>query len=201
MSSTELCRKTGVFQKTAWLFRMKVLQAMESSDRHPLEGLVDVKKQNILKEIITKSGKKKTEKKQVIFGIERKSNGVARVYCKMITDYLKKEFQQFVKKKISKDSRIKSCQWCSDQSGDLENSYTFIKPVDQSNKEFGLINRVTKRLQSWLSGMHCKVQHLQFYLNEFCYRHNRHIMKAEIFDDLLGRMMKHEPRPYLMIIA
>ena len=112
ISSTELSRKTGLLQKTAWLFRMKVLQAMESTDRHPLEGHVVLKKIMVTKEEVGKDGKRKTSKKPVILAIEKKSNGAARIYSKVLTRNSKKEFQEFVKTKISKDARIKSCTWC-----------------------------------------------------------------------------------------
>lgn len=42
MASTELSRKQGLRQKTCWLFKQKVMKAMESSGKHPLDGKVDV---------------------------------------------------------------------------------------------------------------------------------------------------------------
>ena len=40
MSSTELSRKLELRQKTCWLFKRKVMQAMKTSGRYPLKGTV-----------------------------------------------------------------------------------------------------------------------------------------------------------------
>ncbi len=37
------------------------------------------------------------------------------------------------------------------------------------------------------------VTYIQDYLNEYCYRYNRHRMKGEILDDIITRMVRHEP--------
>ena len=37
-----MSRKLQLRQKTCWLFKQKVMQAMASSDQHPLEGKVEV---------------------------------------------------------------------------------------------------------------------------------------------------------------
>ena len=42
ISSTELSRKLGLRQKTCWLFKQKVMKAMESSRGYPMSGKVDV---------------------------------------------------------------------------------------------------------------------------------------------------------------
>lgn len=201
ISSTELSRKTGLFQKSAWLFRIKILQSMESSDRHPLEGLVEMKRLMMNKITTGKTGTKKLGKKQVILSIEKKSNGAARIYSKLVTQNSNREFQQFVKRKISRDAKIRTCKCCYSNLNSLKGSYHIDCPEDQGIKISPLMKRVSGRLEDWLVGIHGQVEHLQYYLNEYCYRHNRHRMKGEIFDDLLIRMVRHEPRPYLMLIA
>lgn len=198
ISSTELARKAGIKQKTAWLFRMKVLQAMESTNRHPLEGLVELNKIKMISEEVDKTRKKVTSKKATILAVEKKGGGAARIYAFKLPSNAVKGLQAFVNNKISKEATIKSCQWCKSNMGELNNTYQSSCP---DNKEFVVIRRVEDRLKAWLSGIHGKVKHLQFYLNEYCYRHNRHRMKGEIFDDLLSRMVRHEPRTYFEIIA
>ncbi len=42
ITSTELSRKLGLRQKTCWAFKRKVMKAMGSSGKHPLEGNVEV---------------------------------------------------------------------------------------------------------------------------------------------------------------
>ena len=180
---------------------MKVLQAMESSDRNPLEGNVEIKKVLISQETIVRDGSKKMIKKDVIIAIEKKSSGVARIYSRILSQQSKREFQKFVKTKILKDSNTKSCRWCSNNFENLENEY-YMRSFSYAEKEsMPLIKRMKTGIEAWLKGMHGKVQHLQFYLNEYCYRHNRHRMKGEIWDDLIVRMMNHKPSPYKNLIA
>lgn len=42
IASTELSRKLALRQKTCWLFKRKVMEAMKSSGKHPLKGFVEV---------------------------------------------------------------------------------------------------------------------------------------------------------------
>lgn len=42
ITTTELGRKLGLTQKVCWLFKRKVMTAMESSGNFPLEGTVEV---------------------------------------------------------------------------------------------------------------------------------------------------------------
>lgn len=42
ISSTELSRKLGLRQKTCWLFKQKVMQAMKSSGNNKMKGKIEV---------------------------------------------------------------------------------------------------------------------------------------------------------------
>lgn len=201
ITSTDVTRKSNLNQKTAWLFRIKILQAMESTNRHPLEGQVELMKTMFIKEDFDKDGKRKLGKKQTVIFLEKKSGGAARIYAKLLVDNSKKDFQKFVTAKIAKDARIKSCHWCTENFGELDKIFNSPDSVDKTGKEFKVMRRIEDRFKAWLSGVHGKVVYLQYYLNEYCYRHNRHRMKGEIFDDLLIRMVRHEPRPYSKLIA
>ncbi len=48
---------------------------------------------------------------------------------------------------------------------------------------------------------HGHAKHLQYYLNEYCYTYNRNKMKEGIFDNLLNRMLNHQPMPNKAIIS
>ncbi len=76
ISSTELSRKLQLRQKTCWLFRMKVLQAMASSDLFPLQGQVEMD-EYIAGHEGKGSGDKKKRKKLVIIALEKAGRGVS----------------------------------------------------------------------------------------------------------------------------
>ena len=42
ISSCQLARTLQLRQKTCWLFKQKIMRAMESTNRHPLEGNVEI---------------------------------------------------------------------------------------------------------------------------------------------------------------
>ena len=56
-----------------------------------------------------------------------------------------------------------------------------------------LAHRVVTNMINWLYTRHGHVTYLQDYLNEYCYRYNRHRMKGEILDDIIARMVRHRP--------
>jgi len=193
-SSTNLARQTGLQQKTCWLFKVKVMQAMESTDRHPLEGDVDISHIIIEKNLIQEDGKRKGGKSRVFVAIEKKGGGAARVYALAMDRTSAKKTDAFIKRKIDK---------CAILNLDAETQYCLTGSPALENKNYDkkLATRVTRNMTDWLRSRHGNVVYLQFYINEYCYRHNRHRMTGEILDDLVDRMINHEPRPYKMIVS
>ncbi|MCP3659006.1 MAG: transposase [Bacteroidetes bacterium] len=63
------------------------------------------------------------------------------------------------------------------------------------------MHRFIMNFKSWLRGIHHSVSQLQSYINEYTYRFNRYFMKENIFENLLTRMLKHEPRNYKSFIG
>ena len=79
----------------------------------------------------------------------------------------------------------------------MKNEYKNLIQVE-SNKgtNFNTMHRFIMNFKSWLRGIHHSVSSLQDYINEYTYRFNRHYMQKNIFDNLLLRMIKHEPVQY-----
>lgn len=197
IASTELSRKLQLRQKTCWLFKQKVMQAMESSDRHPLEGKVEVEKF----EIGFRSGTKKKKPKLIIIAIERKTKGVSRIYAKQISESSRNNLRNFIENKVSSDAEVKVSSKAPFLI--LEKEMNNLKPKGKGTPgiHFDHMRRVIYGFKSWLSGIHGHATHLQYYINEYCYRYNRHRMKEEIFDDLVTRMVRHAPAPYKFIVS
>lgn len=63
----------------------------------------------------------------------------------------------------------------------------------KKKNDFKDLQRVVMNLKSWLIGIHHHLEHLQGYLDEYCYRFNRSIMKGNIFDNLKVRVVKALP--------
>lgn len=201
MASTELSRKLELRQKTCWLFKQKVMKAMQSSDQYPLDGQVEVdefvvgqKEENVI-------GRKNNKKKLVVIAIQKKGKGVARMYARHIQKASKKELGGFMEQKIVKEAEITTDGWLAYHG--LKKQFHNLKQIRSGKKgrNFSILHRTIMGFKLWLKGIHGHATHLQGYLDEYCYRFNRSFMKEGIFDNLLTRMVRGAPCPYKMIIA
>ena len=64
-----------------------------------------------------------------------------------------------------------------------------------------LAHRAISNLKTWLQGTHRGVapEHLQAYLDEFVFRHNRRATPMAAFQTLLGLSTTHQPTTYAEI--
>ena len=63
-------------------------------------------------------------------------------------------------------------------------------------KIFPLMHRQIMMIKGWLRGTHHHCEHLQKYLDEFCYRFNRLKHPDTLFHSLIERMVFHQPLFY-----
>jgi transposase-like protein len=200
ITSTELGRKLNLKQKVCWLFKQKVMKAMESSGNFPLEGIVDVDETFVGGIDENSKGRKKGKKKLVVAAIEKKKKGVSRFYAKVIDQASAKNLGSFMREKIKNDANITTDKWTGYKP--LAKEFPNMKHVKSGKKgeNFPELHRVIMNFKGWLRGVHHHVEHLQDYINEYTYRFNRSFMKGNIFDNLLEKMIKIQPHPYKTII-
>jgi hypothetical protein len=201
ISSTELSRKLGLRQKTCWLFKMKVMKAMESSGNNKIEGNTEVDETVVGGQEEGVVGRKNNKKKLVVFAIERKGKGVSRMYGKVIQHSSAKELGDFMKATIAPSANIKTDQWTGYKplSHDFENLVQ-VKSGKKGNN-FPDLHRAIMIFKSWIRGIHHNVGYLQLYIDEYCYRFNRSNMKEGLFENLMMRMINKPPCSYKQIIA
>lgn len=199
ITSTELSRKLGLRQKTCWFFRRKVMKAMASSQQNLMMGKVEVDEMVVGQKEEGLKGRQKGKKKEVVVGIEKKGNKVSRVYAKVVPNASTPELKAFFDTYISPKAKVKTDKWKGYTP--LKEQYSLLEQVHSGQKgsNFKDMHRVIMMIKAWLRGVHHSVEHLQEYLDAYCYRYNRHFMKAPIFDNLMVRMVNHPPCPkYLM---
>ena len=201
IASTELSRKLELRQKTCWLFKMKVMQGMKSSDRFLLEGDVEVDEFVIGGQEEGVRGRKNGKKKLVVVAIERKGKGISRAYAKVISQSSAKEFKPFFEAKIDKTAHITTDGWSAYKP--IQKVFKNLVQIKSGKKgeNFKPLHRWIMGMKSWLRGVHHHATHIQYYLDEYCYRYNRHQMKEGIFDNLLLRMVNAKPAPYKIIVG
>ena len=200
ISSTELSRKLELRQKTCWLFKQKVMKAMESSGEFPMDGKVDVDETYVGGQDDGIIGRKGGSKKIVVLGIEKQGKGVSRMYAKVIGSASKRNLKEFMQHHIKKEALVRTDKWAGYKG--MENEFPNIiqEKSERKGKNFVELHRCIMMFKAWLRGVHHSVRHLQAYINEYTYRFNRHKMKEGIFENLVNRMIKNPPHTYKMII-
>jgi transposase-like protein len=200
MSSTELSRKLELRQKTCWLFKQKVMRGMESSGKHPLEGDVEVDEFVVGQQEEGTRGRGNKRKKLVVLAIERKGKGVSRMYARHIKDGSHASLSPFLKDTVSPGAAILTDGWAGYKPS--LNDFPAMKQILSGEKggNFPFVHRVIMGFKAWLRGIHSHAELLQGYLDEYCFRFNRSFMKKETFNNLMAKLIRHDPCPYKMII-
>ena len=169
ITSTELSRKLDLTQKVCWLFKRKVMVAMDSSGNFPLSGLVEVDETFVGGSDENSKGRKKGTKKLVVVAIEKKKKGVSRFYAKVIDKADAAELGAFMEQKITKDAQILTDEWTGYKP--LEKIFPNMthKKSGKKGENFPELHRVIMNFKSWLRGIHHHVGDLQDYINEYTY--------------------------------
>lgn len=201
ITSTELSRKLDLKQKVCWLFKRKVMKAMESRGNFLLEGIVEVDETFVGGSDENSKGRKKGNKKLVVVAIEKKNKGVSRFYAKVIENANAENLGDFMRSKIKKNARVTTDEWTGYKP--LDKDFENMNHIKSGKKgeNFPELHRVIMNFKSWLRGLHHSVKDLQDYINEYTYRFNRSFMKGNIFDNLMSKMMCTPPYYYKTIIT
>lgn len=195
ISTYELSRKLGLQQKTCWLFRRKVMEAMKSSGKYPLTGQVEMDEFYVDGPEEGNKGRGNRKKKQVVLAIEVDNYGIHRSYTKVIPNANATELSTFADTTIATSAHIRIDGW-SGYSLIKEDFPNLVQEPSKNGEKFPLIHRQIMMIKAWLRGVHHHCKHLQAYLDEFNYRFNRLKHLDTIFHKLILRMMEHPPKIY-----
>jgi hypothetical protein len=196
MSSLELSSEFEQRPMTCWEFKWKIQQAMQSSLNYPLTGEVHVDECFIGGEEEQKQGRSKGKKKLVIVALEKLPfNGVGRAYAQIIENGSSASFRPFFEAHISKNAEVITDEWTG--YSPLKKDYPKLKQIpsnrgkNQPDMHIHIMN-----LKGWLRGIHhhCSKDRLQGYLEEYHFRYNRRNNMDTIFDTLIKRMVRYEPK-------
>ena len=201
LSSPVVARKYGINQKTAWLFMSKVRKAMASSQRHPISGDCEVDEILIGGKKSGKRGRGAKNKKKASVVVENDSRGrIYRAYAVKIDDFSTHQLEKIFHRHISKQANVNTDLWRSYTP--LSKEWNITQSKSNPTENFITIHRFVQQLKSWLRGTYHWVSenYLQGYLDEFCFRLNRHLFKDRIFNMLVNRMMNHHPVPKALLI-
>ena len=195
-SSPVIARKYGINQKTAWLFMSKVRKAMASSQQYPIEGSCEVDEILIGGHRTGKRGRGAENKKKVSVVVEKDyKGGIHRAYAVKIKDFSTLQLKKIFNWHISKEAKVDTDLWRSYTP--LAEEWNISQSKSQPSENFNTVHRFIQQLKSWIRGIYHSISqdYLQGYLDEYCFRLNRHLFKDAIFNTLVNRMVNHQPVP------
>jgi hypothetical protein len=195
MSSMELSQEFELRQPTCWAFKWKIQQAMQSSKQNDLTGEVQVDEFFIGGPEEQKRGRSKGKKRLVVVALEKVKGGVGRAYAQTIEQASAKAFKPFFNDHISEDAHVVTDEWTGYIP--LKKQYPNLRQIPSNDgANFPDLHIHIMNLKGWLRGIHhhCSKERLQGYLDEYHYRYNRRNHMGSIFNLLIERMVKNEPK-------
>ena len=191
LSASYMANRYGITEKTARLFMHKVREAMKSSCNHPIEGNVHIDEFVIGGKEEGKIGRSyDSKKKKIVCAVELTEEGkVKRMYAKKIENYSTKELKKLFDKHVSKDAIVTTDKWKGYRP--LMDEYNITQIESNHGLNFKALHTMIHQVKSWIRTTYSWVSEFNInrYLDEFCFRINRSLMKENIFNILIKRMV------------
>jgi transposase-like protein len=210
ISASLIQRQFALRYETAWTILHKLRRAMVNSIREPLRGEIEMDEawvggyQHGLEGSRQLKGRKAA---LVLVAVESRGEGSGRLRMSVIPDFTGKTILRFAKQNILPGSIIFTDGMAAFRT--LANEgYRLVweKQVRMSEGGRPVVPKVDQaigNLKQWLIGTHHGVgrPHLQAYLDEFVFRHNRRGNLGAAFQTLLGLGTGRGPTPYRTLIG
>jgi transposase-like protein len=207
ISAKQLQRQLGLSRyETAWLILQKLRRAMVAPERTPLRGEVEVD-EGFVGGVNPdrKAGRDPVGKRLVGVAVEVRGAGSGRLRLTALEDASKRSLGPWVAENVEPGAIVHTDGWGG--YADLSARGFDHRPISQRwrSDERRLIlpraHRALANLKTWLQGTHrsASEKHLQVYLDEFVFRHNRRRTPMAAFQTLLGLGAAHAPSTYAEI--
>ena len=196
--------------ETAFQMLHKLRAATVNPDRDPLHGAVEVDKTYVGGSKPGAKGGRSTEHKSLVIGaVEVEASKLApggrrakRVRLRVIPAASGAELTKFVRDHVVPGAVVYTDGWegCSGlRKLGYDHKPTVEGAPERVGKTLPVIHREFANLKTWLQGTHhgrVERQHLQAYLNEFAFRHNRRFWKFSAFQRVLQIGVKTKAPTY-----
>lgn len=207
ISAKQLQRQLGVgCHETAWAMLHKLRGAMVAPERDLLKGEVEIDEFFLGgHEEGLKGGRQHGKKALVGIAIEVRGQGSGRLRLLVLENSQAKTLEAFTKATTAPGAVVHTDGLFS-YSGLPKLGYDHrprkVASVRPEEELLPRIHRAVSNLKAWMHGTHRGVSdaHLQVYLDEYVFRHNRRRTPMASFQTLLGLSTHHEPITYRDII-
>jgi len=201
MSALQLQRQLGISRyETAWTVLHKLRRAMVAPERGPLTGEVEVDEGFLGgRDTDLRGGRQRDGKPLVGVAVEVRGSGSGRLRLQLLRNASAASLTPFVASSVAAGAIVHTDGWQGYSR--LQAAGFDHRPHKQrarfADREWVLprAHRSLSNLKTWLQGTHHGVspKHLQVYLDEFVFRHNRRRTPLAGFQTLLGLGAAHEP--------
>ena len=204
ISAVQLQRQLGIPRyETAWLILHKLRRAMVNPEREPLRREVELDETYVGGRHSARRGGRQREGKTLVgVAVEVRGSGSGRVRMSVLSGLDQDTLAGSVGELVEPGAIVHTDGWSG--YGKLNESGFDHRPRLQHSRgpdrQFDLprADRAISNLKNWLQGTHHGVsaEHLQVYLDEYVFRHNRRRTPLAAFQTLLGLGTLHEPTAY-----
>jgi len=210
ISASLIQRQLGLRYETAWTILHKLRRAMVNSLREPLRGEIEMDEtwvggyQQGLEESRQLKGRKAA---LVLVAVERSEQRAGRARMAVIPDFTARTVVAFVKRNVALGSTLYT-DGMPGFRGIVAEGYLLVaeKQVRFSRGGKAIVpiaDQTIGNLKQWLIGTHHGVgrAHLQAYLDEFVFRHNRRGNLAAAFQTILGLGTARSPTFFTTLVG
>lgn len=197
----------GSYQ-TAWAWLHRFRRLLVIPGREKLSGRVEVDETYVGGYQPGTRGRGAGGKSLVVIGVEECGNRLGRIRMQRITNASRKCIEGFLKDNVETGTTVISDHWQA-YNHITEIGYTQeFGEVVQDEKGEGVLPKVhlvASLLKRWLLGTHqnfVSSKNLEFYLDEFTFRHNRRNAKTRglLFQTVLKQAVVHFPVTYSSMV-
>ena len=205
ISAVQLQRQLGISRyETAWLMLQKLRRAMVAPEREPLRGEVEVDEALVggRREGLRGGRQRDGGKALVGVSVEIRGQGSGRLRLGVLPDASQTTLTGWVKAIVAPAAIIHTDGWPGYDklagAGYEHRPRLQRRDHPDHQKLLPRAHRATSNFKTWLQGTHRGVSpgHLQVYLDEFVFRHNRRRTPMAAFQTLLGLGAGREPTTY-----
>lgn len=205
ISAVQLQRQLAIGRyETAWLMLQKLRRAMVAPEREALKGEVEVDETFVGgRNPKRRGGRDRIGKVSVAIAVEVRGRGSGRLRLQVIEDASAYSLHAFIADSVAGGAIVHTDGW-QGYAGVSALGYEH-RPIKQhwddpaARREIlPRAHRAASNLKTWLAGTHraTSAKHLQAYVDEFVFRHNRRRTPMAAFQTLLGLSTVHSPSTY-----
>jgi transposase-like protein len=197
--------------KTAWTWLHKLRRAMVRPGRDRLAGHVEVDETYWGAGKEGKRGRHLAKRALIVIAVEQLGQrGLGRIRMRRVPDASADSLQAFIEEAVEPGSVVHTDGWLGYErvgKNGYRHRITFLKGRKESPSDLlPRVHRVASLLKRWLLGTHqgaVRIEHLDYYLDEFTFRFNRRTSRhrGKLFYRLAQQAVAVDPVPYKSLVG